>query len=130
MRKLPLMLSAIALVGLIPAGCVILEPVTISRPRPSAVELDDITVGHNDSVSLLSRTYTGTLRVRANSATITGAGTGRTIIRGDVVIQGNANTVTGVTVIGSVSVSGNANDLQGSDLSRAEVTIRGQANRY
>ncbi len=130
MRKLFLPCLGFALIVLLPVGCVVLEPFTVSRAPRANVSLDDITVGHNDSVRLSARTYTGTLTVRANNATITGAGTGRTIIRGDVLINGNANTVSGVTIVGTVSVSGNANDLRGLDLSRAEVSTRGQANRY
>ena len=116
------------------SGC---ETFVAVQRRPSASvdpsgpsDLANIAVGHNDTVRLPSGTWEGRLRVNANNSRIIGAGKGATILRGDVVIDGNANTIEGVTIIGSVIISGNTNDLTGADVSRADVSARGNNNRY
>lgn len=129
------LLAAIVAFGL--SGCIVLESVSPTSERSSSERssstgrsLGSVTVDNNETVMLESGTLEGTLRIDANNATVRGAGIGRTVIRGDVIIDGNANTVTGLTVDGRVSVSGNTNDLTGADLSRAEVSDRGNNNRY
>jgi formylmethanofuran dehydrogenase subunit C len=87
-------------------------------------------VDNNATIRLQAGTYTGRLVINANNATISGAGVGKTIIRGDVVINGNANKVRGMTIQGGVSISGNTNNLTGAELNKSRVTARGNNNRY
>jgi len=124
------LITAVVAFGL--SGCIVLDSVSQAPGQSRSVtrSLNEVNVGNNETVTLESGTLEGTLRIEANKATVRGAGVGRTVIRGDLVIDGNANTVTGLTVVGRVSVSGNTNDLTGVDLSRAEVSDRGNNNRY
>lgn len=119
------------------AGCVLLpesatgsSPDTASRRVGSARSLETVSVGNNDTVRLDAVTYEGRLVIEANNATVAGAGVGRTVVRGTVVVEGNKNTLRGLTVVGEVRISGNTNDLSGADLSQAEVEARGNNNRY
>lgn len=119
------------------AGCVLLpesatgsSPDTASRRVGSARSLETVSVGNNDTVRLDAVTYEGRLVIEANNATVAGAGVGRTVVRGTVVVEGNKNTLRGLTVAGEVRISGNTNDLSGADLSQAEVEARGNNNRY
>ena len=119
-----LLISVFAALG----ACISFEA-GVSIPGASR-SLGQIEVGNNDTVRLGAGTYEGRLVVEANNATIVGAGVGNTILRGDVIIQGNSNTIRGVTIVGSVSISGNTNDLSRSDVSRATVSSSGNNNRY
>lgn len=47
-----------------------------------------------------------------------------------MIVEGNKNTVRGLTVIGTVRISGNVNDVTGADLSQANVDASGNNNRY
>jgi formylmethanofuran dehydrogenase subunit C len=102
-----------------------------SSPRPTPTrDLGAIRVDNNATIRLQAGTYTGRLVINANNAKISGAGIGRTIIRGDVIINGNANRVSGLTIQGGVSISGNTNNLSGVELNKSRVTSRGNNNRY
>jgi hypothetical protein len=131
----------IALAALAVSGCILLPapsgdpssgppPRSPSRGAEESRDLGRVAVGNNDTVRLSAGTYEGRLVVEANNATVVGAGIGRTVLRGDVVVDGNANTLRGLTIVGSVSISGNTNDLSGADVSRARVSARGNNNEY
>lgn len=118
------------------AGCVII-PESFSGPaaasRSGAAQtrsLDGVAVGNNETVRLDAGTYEGRLVIEANNATVTGAGSGRTVLRATVIVNGNKNSVRGLTVIGDVRIAGNVNDLSDADLSQANVEARGNNNRY
>lgn len=117
------------------AGCVVI-PESFSGPAPDSRSaggnrsLDAVAVGNNQTVRLDAGTYEGRLVIEANNATVAGAGVGRTVVRGTVIVEGNKNTVRGLTVIGTVRISGNVNDVTGADLSQANVDASGNNNRY
>ncbi|MBU0934352.1 MAG: hypothetical protein KKI09_16965 [Spirochaetes bacterium] len=116
------------------AGCLSLRIVpvgaTSSRGVSQTNDLDSIMVGNNDRITLQAGTYTGRLVIEANNASINGAGVGKTIIRGDVVINGNSNRVRNLTILGSVSISGNTNELSRVELDRSRVSVQGNKNKY
>lgn len=129
-------LAAIAFLAL--AGCESFDmAVVASGGQPSSssaggasLSASDVQVGNNANVRLEAGTYRGTLTIDANNSRVTGAGAERTVIDGTVVIDGNRNELHGVTVIGSVRVSGNANRITASDLNQAQVTADGNNNSY
>jgi len=134
MKHKPLLALVLVLLTLSLTGCISL---TISPGRTSpgsspapTRDLGAIRVDNNATIRLQAGTYTGRLVINANNATISGAGIGRTIIRGDVVINGNANKVRALTIQGGVSISGNTNNLTGAELNKSRVTSRGNNNRY
>ena len=101
-----------------------------ARTAPSGERsLSGVSVGHNTTHRLEAGTYTGRFVIDSNNSSIVGAGTGRTIIRGDVIIEGNRNSLSGLTVRGTVTITGNSNDLSGVDLSNARVSDRGNNTR-
>lgn len=132
MKKSILFILVAAIAGFSLSGCIVLG--AVSRPpgqsRSVTRNLQSVSIDNNETVMLEAGTFTGTLRIDANNATVRGAGVGRTVIRGDVIIDGNANTILGFAIDGRVSVSGNTNDLTGVELSQAELSVRGNNNRY
>jgi formylmethanofuran dehydrogenase subunit C len=107
-----------------------ITPVGTSPRSITSGDLGTIRVDNNANIRLQAGTYTGLLVIDANNARISGAGVGRTIIQGDVVINGNANSVSGLTIQGSVSISGNTNNLTGAEVNKSRVTARGNNNRF
>lgn len=76
-------------------------------------------VGNNETVTLDAGTYAGGVTIRSNKATLQGAGVGRTVIDGNLVVSGNVVAVRGLTIRGNVRLDGNNADLTG-----AEITDR------
>lgn len=139
MKTTSRLLTLAALALLLLASCTSLDFPSLSTTRDEGARsaggtgtrnAASVAVGNNDTVRLDAGTYEGTLRVDANNATVSGAGVGRTVLRGTLIVDGNSNTVSGLTVIGRVTISGNTNDLSGADLTDAEVSSRGNNNRY
>jgi formylmethanofuran dehydrogenase subunit C len=113
-------------VSVLPGG----TPRSGTQPQARSMDLGAIKVDNNASITLKAGTYTGRLVVNANNATISGAGIGKTIINGDVAINGNANKIRGVTIQGAVNIDGNTNDLTGSQVNKSKVSAKGNNNRY
>jgi formylmethanofuran dehydrogenase subunit C len=86
-------------------------------------------VGNNETVRLAAGTWRGDIRISSNRATVRGAGQGRTVIAGDVIITGNTVTMTGLTIRGSVTISGNNANLTGADIA-GRVSDRGNKNAW
>ena len=126
----------IAIVLVIAAGCATIEGLMPGGgPSASVVggggkNLSSVRVGNNETVELGAGTYSGDLLIDANNSELVGAGIGATTIRGNITIDGNSNRVIGITIIGTVTIFGNTNDLTESDVSRAEVTAEGNKNTY
>lgn len=132
MRSTVKLVCSALIVGAILGSCLTFEV----RPVPEATQrsvgardASSVDVRSRDTVRLDAGTWEGTLRVAANNATVQGADVGRTIVRGTLIVNGNRNTISNLTVIGSVRIAGNSNDLTRVDLSNAEVTVRGNNNR-
>ncbi len=94
------------------------------------VPASSIAIGNNETVELEAVTYQGTLVIDSNNAWIYGAGAGRTVIDGDVTIEGNRNELRGVTVTGTIRIRGNINSIIQSDLDNATVIDTGNNNTY
>ena len=134
MKNKPLPVFVLVLLALTLTSCISLtispgRTTQGSSPAPSR-DLGAIRVDNNANIRLQAGTYTGRLVINANNARISGAGMGRTIIRGDVVINGNANRISGLTIQGGISISGNSNNLSGVELNKSRVSARGNNNRY
>lgn len=134
MKHKATMISVLLLIAFSLTGCISLSITPVgsrsSRGATQSYSLDSISVGNNDKISLHAGTYTGRLVINANNASISGAGIGVTVIRGDVVINGNSNTISNLTILGSVSISGNTNDLKGTKVDKSRVTAKGNKNSY
>lgn len=134
MKHRAMMISILVLIAFSLTGCITLSIIPVNTGSSRSVSqtnyLDSIRVGNNDRINLQAGTYSGRLVINANNASISGAGAGRTIIRGEVVINGNSNKVRNLTILGSVSVSGNSNDLSRAELDRSRISVRGNKNRY
>ena len=134
MKHKAMLISVLVLIAFSLSGCISLSIVPTgtgsSRSVTQTNYLGSIRVDNNDRINLQAGSYTGRLVIDANNASISGAGIGRTIIRGDVVINGNSNKIRNLTILGSVSVSGNSNDLSRAELDRARISVRGNKNRY
>lgn len=132
MKHRLLLIAILVLTAFAFSGCISLTiaPSRTSQGTSQSRDLGSIKVDNNANIRLQAGTYTGRLVINANNATISGAGVGKTIIRGDVVINGNANKVRGLTIQGGVSISGNTNNLTGAELNKSRVTARGNNNRF
>jgi formylmethanofuran dehydrogenase subunit C len=132
MKHKVLLISILILIAFSFTSCISLSimPGGTSQGAPRSMDLGTIRVDNNASIRLQPGTYTGRLVIDANNATITGAGIDRTIIRGDVIINGNSNKVRGLTILGVVSISGNTNNLTGTELDTSKVRAKGNNNRY
>jgi formylmethanofuran dehydrogenase subunit C len=132
MKHKALLISILVLIAFSLSSCISLSilPGGTSQSSSRSMDLGAIRVDNNASIRLQQGTYTGRLVIDANNATISGAGIGRTVIRGDVVITGNSNKVRGLTILGVVSISGNTNDLTGAELDTSKVRARGNNNRF
>jgi formylmethanofuran dehydrogenase subunit C len=60
---------------------------------------------------------------------VRGAGAGRTVIAGNVIIRGNSAVFTALTIEGNVTISGNNANLQGANI-RGRVINEGNANSW
>ena len=122
------------------AGCTTLDSILVSTDSSSGtgaatsagnvVAASSIAIGNNETVELEAVTYQGTLVIDSNNAWIYGAGAGRTVIDGDVTIEGNRNELRGVTVTGTIRIRGNINSIIQSDLDNATVIDTGNNNTY
>lgn len=132
MKHRPLLIAILALTAFAFSGCISLTitPGGTSQSTSQSRDLGAIRIDNNANIRLQAGTYTGRLVINANNARISGAGRGRTIIRGDVIINGNANRISGLTIQGGVSISGNSNNLAGVELNKSRVSARGNNNRY
>ena len=97
-------------------GCASYATLSIGLDSESRVSVDLRTssIGrfrNNSTVRLEPGTYRGDLVIDANRVTLIGAGTGRTVINGDVRITGNSCTLRDVRVRGNVYIEGNNADL-------------------
>jgi hypothetical protein len=66
--------------------------------------------GNHEVVELAEGKYDGDLVIGGNHNVVKGAGYGKTIIKGKLLMSGNHNTVSSVTIEGGGTVEGNHND--------------------
>jgi uncharacterized protein YceK len=71
--------------------------------------------------------YEGTLGVGIDVGSVKGAGVGRTVIEGDLVVVGSNKSVRDMTVLGDTIVSGRGLDLSGCEL-KGKVRVDGAGN--
>lgn len=83
--------------------------------------------GNHESVELAAGKFKGDLVIGGNHNTVTGAGWGKTIIDGKLLMSGNHNTVSGVTIEGGGTIEGNHNDATKAEL-HGDVTTAGNKN--
>ena len=84
---------------------------------------------NNKTVDLGSGTFRGPLRIKGNSVTVIGVGTGKTVITGGVIIDGNNNRLEDLSVEGPVRITGNNNDLRAAELRSNDAEVDGNNNR-
>ena len=87
------------------------------------------TFRNNSTVRLNAGYYTGNFSIDANSVTLVGQGVGRTIIDGDIRINGNNSVLRQLSVRGNVYINGNNADLSGSKI-EGRVFSSGRGNRW
>jgi hypothetical protein len=80
--------------------------------RPAAVPVGPTpkVEGHHESVQLAEGKYEGDLVVGGHHNTVTGAGYGKTIVKGRLLMSGNHNKVSGMTIESGGTIEGNHND--------------------
>ncbi|TVR53351.1 MAG: hypothetical protein EA426_17965 [Spirochaetaceae bacterium] len=133
MNKKPLRLAVIILAVALVSACAGFQASfslagARSAPRDDR-SLTGVSIGHNTTHRLEAGTYTGRFVIDSNNSSISGAGTDRTTIRGDVIVSGNSNRLSGLAIRGEVTITGNNNDLSRVDLSNARVSDRGNNTR-
>lgn len=74
-------------------------------------------IRNNADITLGPGAHASPGTISANSVTIRGAGTGATVINGDLVVRGNNLTMSGVLIEGSVFLYANNADLRGALIS-------------
>jgi hypothetical protein len=84
--------------------------------------------GNHRSLELAEGKYEGDLVVTGNHNRVTGAGYGKTIIKGKLLMSGNHNTVSGVTIDGGGTIEGNHNDATKAQF-HGDVTTAGNKNQ-
>jgi hypothetical protein len=82
---------------------------------------------NDQRVELLPIVYDGDLVIRGNNNKVIGSGVAETVIAGNVIIYGNANTIQNLTVLGDVTFHGNGNTLTDVDY-QGEVFDTGNEN--
>jgi hypothetical protein len=80
--------------------------------------------GNDRHVVLRCGLYRGDLQIRGHNVIVEGAGAGRTIIEGAVVVSGHDIAVRGVTALEPSNVRGHAIDLRNSEFAGG-VEVRG-----
>jgi hypothetical protein len=85
--------------------------------------------GNHETVELAEGKYEGDLVVGGNHNTVTGAGYGKTVIKGKLLMSGNHNTVSGVTIDGGGTIEGNHNDATKAQF-HGDVTTAGPKNNH
>lgn len=83
--------------------------------------------GNGQVVQIPAGTCDGDLIVSGNSNRVTGAGPGRTVVRGALILSGNGNAVSQLTVLSPSNISGNGNSATGTEF-RAAVDMSGHDN--
>ena len=128
------LLAVLAVAAATIAGCATLEELISGGPSAGVAggggDLSTVRVGNNETVELGPGTYKGDLVIDANNSELVGAGVGTTILRGNITIDGNSNRIVGVTIVGTVMITGNTNDLTESDVSQAQISAEGNKNTY
>lgn len=84
--------------------------------------------GNHRAVELAEGKYEGDLVIGGNHNVVTGAGYGKTIVKGRLLMSGNHNTVSGVTIDGNGIIEGNHNDATKAQF-HGDVTTSGHKNR-
>ncbi|HAE21373.1 MAG TPA: hypothetical protein DCG47_03485 [Spirochaetaceae bacterium] len=84
---------------------------------------------NNSTVRLNAGYYSGNFSIDANSVTLIGQGVGRTLIDGDIRINGNNSVLRQLSVRGNVYINGNNADLSGSKI-EGRVYSSGKGNRW
>ena len=80
------------------------------------------------NANLESGFYRGDFRLTGSAAQLVGAGKGKTVIEGDLIIKMQC-TVKNMTVLGKVVFTGSQNDLKDVDF-RGGIDDKGSQNRY
>jgi hypothetical protein len=96
---------------------------------PTSPHVERASFEARSSVRLQPGLYRGNFRLAGSSLTVQGAGRDQTIIDGNLVITGNFNTVTGLTILGKVIIEGSQNQLRDVDF-RAGIGDQGLMNKY
>ena len=94
---------------------------------PAQGGLSDIR--NNADITLGPGTYPSPGTISANSVTIRGAGTGATVITGDITVRGNNLTASEVLIEGSVFFYANNADMTGARIT-GSVANGGNNNRW
>ena len=85
--------------------------------------------GNNQTVSLDAGTYRGDVVISSNRVTVRGAGIGRTVIDGNVIVNGNGAVFADLTITGNVALSANNADFQKARI-HGQVQDSGNGNRW
>ncbi len=85
-------------------------------------------LANNTEIQLEAGTYKG-LTITHNSVVLTGRGSGKTIIEGNVIIRGNNCVIRNLTRVGDVIIEGNNADLEKIQI-QGEVKSTGKNNNW
>jgi len=103
-------------------------PATPSAPQNVPPGPTPTIGGNHETIVLAEGKYRGDLVIGGNHNIVRGAGTGKTIVDGRLVMNGNHNRVGELSVTGGGTIGGNHNDASGAIL-EGEVAVGGIGNR-